>query len=365
MKILRSYILREVISPFFLSLSILTFVLLIGNTFRLTDLIIKKGVSILLVGKLFLFLIPYILSFTLPIASLAAVLLAFGRLSSDNEIIAIRTSGLNFSKLIAPLLIVGTILSLFLVVLNDKVVPYVHFASRKAVVDIGMKNPTAALEAGTFIDAFQNYVLFIYRIDGNKLYNVRIYQPKKDDKGSTRTIVARSGEFVPLPEENKIKLKLINGTSDEPNLKNPNSFYKLNFKTYFMTLSLNPQKTGKVTKKPKDMTLRELKEETKRFRSLNIDPAPLITEFHRKISMAFSCLVFILLGCPLAIKVHRREKATNLSLAILVVGVYYLLLIGFQALSIQNVLPPEIAMWTPNAILGLVGLLLTYKLCVS
>ena len=81
-----------------------------------------------------------------------------------------------------PLLIVGTILSLSLVVLNDKVVPYAHFAFRKAVIDIGMKNPTAALEAGTFVDAFQNYVLFIYKIDGNKLYNVRIYQPKKELK---------------------------------------------------------------------------------------------------------------------------------------------------------------------------------------
>ena len=365
MKILRNYILKETIAPFILSLGILTFVLLLGNVLRLTELIINKGVSFLLVGKLFIFLVPFLLSFTIPIASLAAVLLALGRLSSDNEIIAIRASGLNSFRLIMPLLTVGIILSLVLVFLNDRAIPHAHYASRKAVFEIGMKNPTAALEAGTFIDAFENYILFIYKIDGNKLHNVRIYQPKGKDRKSTRTIVARSGEFVPLPEQNKIKLKLMNGTSDEPNFKNPNNFYKLNFKTYFMTLSLNPAKTGKVSKKAKDMTLMELREEMKRIESLNINPAPLVTEFHKKISLAFSCFIFILLGCPLAIIVHRKEKVANIGLSVLVVAVYYLLGIGFEALSIQNIMPAPIAMWTPNIILGVVGLFLTYKLCVS
>jgi len=365
MRILRNYILKETIGPFLLSLSVLTFVLLLGNVLRLTELIINKGVSFLLVGKLFIFLIPFLLSFTIPIASLAGVLLALGRLSSDNEIIAIKTSGLNSFKLIMPLLTVGITLSLLLVFLNDKVVPHAHYASRKAVLDIGMKNPTAALEAGTFIDGFQDYILFIYKIESNTLHNIRIYQPKGKNRETTRTIVAKTGEFVPVPGQNKIKLKLMNGTSDEPDLKNPNTFYKLNFKTYFMTLSLNPTKSGEVSKKAKDMTLKELSQETERLKELNIDPAPLITEFHKKISLAFSCFIFILLGAPLAIMVHRKEKIANLGISFLVVAVYYLLGIGFEALSIQNILPPTIAMWTPNTILGIVGIFLTYKLCVS
>jgi LPS export ABC transporter permease LptF len=365
MKILRNYILKETAGPFLLSLAVLTFVMLLGNLLRLTDLIINKGVSILLVGKLFLLMIPMLLSFTIPIASLAAVLLAFGRLSSDNEITAIRVSGLNFVKLVIPLLVVAIILSLILVYLNDRVTPYVHYQTRQAVFDIGLKNPTAALEAGTFIDAFRDYVLFIYRIEGNKLYNIRLYQPKGQERKTIRTILAKSGEFVPLPNENKIKLKLINGTSDEPDINNPSNFYKLNFNTYFMTLSLSPDRTGKIQKKAKDMSLKELAQETQRLQSLNINPSPLVTEFHKKIAMSFSCFVFILLGCPLAIMMHRKEKMANLGAAFLIIASYYLLTIGAEALSIQNLLKPEIAMWIPNTILGVIGLGLNYKLCVS
>jgi len=365
MKILRNYLLKETIGPFLLSISVLTFVLLLGNVLRMTELIINKGVSFLLVGKLFLFLMPSLLTFTVPIASLAAVLLALGRLSSDNEIIAIKTSGLNSFRLIMPLLTVGIVLSLILVFLNDRAVPHAHYATRKAVFEIGTKNPTAALEPGTFIDAFENYILFIYKIEGNKLHNVRIYQPKGKDRESTRTIVARSGEFVPVPGEKKIKLKLMNGTSDEPDFRNPNNFYKLNFNTYFMTLSLNPMKVNEIQKKAKDMTLKELTQETKRLESLNINPTPLTTEFHKKIAIAFSCFIFILLGAPLAILVHRKEKIANLGILVLVVAIYYLLGIGFEALSIQGILPAPLAMWSTNMILGIIGLFLTYKLCAS
>ena len=86
MRILRSYILKELMGPFALSLVVLTFVLLMGNIVKLAELVINKGVNILDVGKLLLFLIPYLLSYTLPMAVLTGLLLAMGRLSHDNEV---------------------------------------------------------------------------------------------------------------------------------------------------------------------------------------------------------------------------------------------------------------------------------------
>src|SRR3989338_5679078 len=128
MKILRNYFLNEFIGPLFLALGVLTFVMILGNLVKIADLVINKGVNIFSVSKLLLLMIPYLLTYTLPIAALTAVLLSLGRLSSDNEIVALRASGVNLFSLILPLLIVGIILSLILVIFNDRVIPYAHYA---------------------------------------------------------------------------------------------------------------------------------------------------------------------------------------------------------------------------------------------
>lgn len=363
MRILRTYFLKEFIGPLFLGLGVLTFVMILGNLIKITDLVINKGVDIISVSKLFLLMVPALIKYTLPIASLSAVLLSIGRLSNDNEIVAIKTSGINLISLMLPLLFVGLILSLILVIFNDRVIPYAHYALRKTLVEMGIKNPTAALEPGVFINSFEKYTLFIYQIEENKLINVRIYEPQGENK-PTRTIIAKKGEFISIPEKKIIKLKLVDGTSDEPDPNNPLNFYKINFKNYFMTLNLNrAENKERVEKKPKDMTIPELNAEISRLRKGGIDPAPLITEINEKIALAFSCFMFILLGIPMAVITRRREKSINFSIAFLIVGIYYLLLIGSEALSLQGALNPQIAMWLPNIIFGAGGAILLYRLC--
>ncbi len=365
MKLLRNYLINEFLGPLFLSLGVLTFVMILGNLVKIADMVINKGVDVFSVAKLFLFMTPYLFTYTLPIAALVAVLMSLGRLASDNEIVAIKASGINIFQLVLPLLTVGFIMSLLLVIFNDRVIPYAHYATRKTLIEVGLKNPTAALEPGVFINSFDKYILFIYSIEDNKLNNVRIYEPQGDDK-PTRIIVAKKGEFSPVPEQNIIKLKLMDGTADEPDPTNPNSFYKLNFRNYFMTLNLSQMADkGKIAKKPKDMTIQELQYEIKALSSRGVETTPLVTEINKKITLAFSCFVFILLGMPLAIITRRREKSINFGIAFLIVGIYYLLLLGSEALSLQGYLNPEIALWLPNVMLGLIGAFLTYRLCVS
>ena len=335
-----------------------------GNLIRLADLIINKGVDLYSVAKLFGFLIPSLLTYTLPIAVLVAVLLSLGRLSSDNEIIAVRTSGINiFHLVIAPLLIIGLILSLILVIFNDRFVPYAHFASRKTLSSIGIKSPAAVLEAGTFINSFDKYIVFIYHIDGSQLHQVRIYEPRADDK-PCRTIVAKRGEFVSLPEKKMVKLKLLEGTSDEPDPTDPTKFYKLNFKTLFLNLNLAKAQKGKIEKKPKDMTLEEIKHQINKYKTSGIEIFPLITEMHKRIALAFSVIVFILFGSCVAMLTRRREKSINFSISFGVIITYYLLLLGANALALQGYLLPALAIWLPNLIFGIVGLFLVFKICV-
>lgn len=361
MKILRTYILRECIVPFILSLAVLTCVFLLGNLIQLANLVINKGVGLSTVGHVFLLYIPVLLGYTLPIACLVSIIFTFSRMSADNEIVAMRANGIPLTKILIPLCLVGLIISLLAVVLNERLIPLAHHEQRKLLKNLGAKNPAALLEAGMFIHAFEGQILFIHKIEDNKLYNVTIYQPQEGRP--TRTIIAKRGEFSAVPGKDQVKLKLMEGTSDEPNLEHPENFYKLNFKNYFMTLDLS-KSAQEVEKKPKGMTLKELREEIDKHERLLVDTAQLRTEYHRKITWSFASLVFILLGFPVAVITHRREKSVNIVLAMLFAATYYLLSLGCEALSLQSIAPAAWLMWAPNALAALGAAILNQK-CVS
>jgi len=365
MRILHTYLLKELFRFLFLSLCVLTFVMLLGNLVKFVNLIIVKGVDVYGILKLFFYLVFYLFTYTLPVACLFAILLSLGRFSSDGEITALRVSGLNLLRIVFPILVIGIILSLFLVIVNDKVIPLSRFAFRETIFELSVKNPTSVLEPGTFIDSFEGYTIFIYSIKEDKLSGVRIYELQGENRPA-RTIVAKRGEFVPLAEKGLIKLKLIDGSLDEPDPRNPYNFYKVRFKNYFMTLNLlKDTDLSKLKKKPKDMNVRELKKEIQRLDSLGIDTNVLLTQLYKRGSLAFSAFVFILIGIPLALLVRYRAKSANLGIAFLTIIIYYLLSLGFEALSMEGHLRPIISVWLPNIIFFLIGLLGLYKVCAS
>ncbi|MFH1857169.1 MAG: LptF/LptG family permease [Candidatus Omnitrophota bacterium] len=359
MRILRNYALKELIGPFLLSLLIFTFILLMGNMIQMADLVITKGVNILDILRLLGWLVPYLLSFTIPMSVLTSVLLAFGRLSQDNEILTMRASGFSLYKIIVPVIIIGLIFSLLSFILNNNFIPQAHYATRRIAKEVGIKNPASVLESGTFIKAFEKYIIFVYKIKGNKLYNIRIYEPQENRP--TRTIIAEKGEFVAAEDKQMIKLKLMDGVSDEPNPSDPSSYYKLNFKTYYITLDLSQDfAQQKIQKKPKDMPIKELREELKKLSQLNISTTPIVTEIYKKISISFSCLAFIIISLPLAIKTKKSAKSTGFGISLMIILIYYLLFIGAEAISLRKVIAPELAMWIPNAVLFTIGIILTY-----
>ena len=363
MKVIRTYILKEIFLPFILALGVLTSIFLLGNLIKLTNLVINKGVPFLVVSKVFIFIIPLLLGYTLPIACLFAVIVAFSRLSKDNEILALRASGFHISKLLVPLLTLGIVISLFSLILNDRLIPYAHYKQKLLLKNIGIENPTAMLEAGVFIHAFDDHIIFIHKINKNKMENITIYQPQEGK--ATRTIIAKYGEFTHIPGTDQVKLKLMHGTSDEPNLENNSSFYKLNFKNYFMTLDLN-KNNKQLSKKPKSMTLKELRNEIKHFEIIlqDKDVARLHTEYLRKITLSFSPILFVLLGFSISVITNKKEKAANILLAILCTTAYYLLSLGSEALAIQMIAPVHIIMWVPTLIGLTIAIILNIK-CVS
>ena len=361
MRTIRNYLVKEFVGPFFLSLLVSTMILAAGHIIQVADLIVNKGVSALYVTKLFLFLMPWLLTFTIPISVLSATLLAFGRLSSDNEIIAFRSNGISMYRIALPVLILGFLISLFCVPMNDKLLPESGFAARKLIKQIGIKNPLAMLEAGVFIKAFEDYIIFVYGIDGNHLKNIRIYQPREGRP--TRVIVAEEGEVTSVPEEGAIKLKLKNGSADEALPQDPASSYKLVFKTYHMTLNFRKAlETQQIDKKPREKSILQLRREIVTLRRDNIDTIPLYIEIHNKLALAFSNFIFVLIGIPIAVRTHRREKSVNFALTMLIFLLYWGIMLAGVACVVRKLLPPWAGIWMANAILLAVGIVLFVKM---
>jgi lipopolysaccharide export system permease protein len=357
MRILRDYILKEFFHSFSLSIIVFTFVLLVGNIIRLADLVINKGVDMISVLKLFFYLVPWLLSFTLPIAALTAVILTFGRFSSDGELIAMKASGISLGRVSSPILMIGIILSFVAFLLNDQISSNASFASRQVIKEIGIKSPAAYLEEGTFIRGFENYVIFIYEINGNKLKNIRIYQPQEGKP--TRTIVAEQGEINSNSAKKTIELKLFNGTSEEPSPTDPQSFYKLNFKTYFMSLDLAKIfKREKIAKKTREMSVNELRAEIEKSTAQKIDPTPLYVEIYKKINMSAASLVLVLLGIPLGIRAHRSEKSIGFGISLMLFALYWGAFLGGVALSLKGSVPPFIGVSLPNIVFFFLGVFL-------
>jgi lipopolysaccharide export system permease protein len=361
MRIITRYMLKELGGPFLASLTISTVILAAGNIIQTADMVMNKGVEVTQVIKVFCLFLPYVLIFTIPISVLSAVLLGFGRLSSDNEVTALRTSGVSIYKVVLPVVICGIIISLFSIPLNDRILPQSEFAARKLLKRIGIKHPAAMLEPGVFVKGFKDYIIFVHGVRGNALEDIRIYQPREDKP--TRTIVARKGEIISLPEENSIKLKLSDGTADEITPDKPDEFYKLSFKDYYMTLNLEDAvDTRNIQKKAREKSIKELKSDIRNLKKDAIDVIPLRIELHKKIALAFSNLVFVLAGIPLAITTHRREKFVGFGLAIVLFLIYWGIMLGGIAFSIRGNIPPWLGVWSADILLFGIGVGMFYRI---
>jgi lipopolysaccharide export LptBFGC system permease protein LptF len=309
-----------------------------------------------------LYSLPFMLTFIIPMSVLLAALIAFGKLSHDNEILAIRASGVPILKMLRPLFLLITLLCLFSLILSDQIASDTHYRYRRVLKTIGIENPSAVLEEGTFIKKFKNFVIFIYEINRNKLEGIRIYQPQEGKP--TRTIIASKGELISIPEQGIVKLKLIHGTSDEPDPNDPSKVYKLNFRTYDFPLNLSTVNESKVlSKKPKDMTIREIKAEIARLAEEGIRvTSPLAAEIHHKYAIAFSSLAFFLVGVPLGISARRRQRSIHFGISLVLMTSYWVLLIAGKAVAEKGLFSPWLSLQFANILMGSFGIYLFSRL---
>ncbi|MBN1492685.1 MAG: LptF/LptG family permease [Candidatus Omnitrophica bacterium] len=358
MKILRNYILRELCYPIFISVVTLTFIFLVGNVVKIADLLLNRGVDFFELMKFLALIIPQMLIFTLPTSVLTSILLVFGDFAEHNEIIAIRAHGVNPFKVMMPVIVIGLLLSIFVLILSDQIVPRYSFLSRKTLKSLFIKDPFAYIKPGIPAELDNGYVFLAREVGQNELKNVTVYQPQEGKP--TRTILAERCEVVRLEHESKIKVRLYNGTIDEPDEEDTKVFNKLDFSIYELPL-LDLENINLIGKKTKEYSIDEL---VQKLRSSGLSEAKrreYVIEIHKKISFSFGCLVFTILGLPIAIITRRGNMLISFGLALMVLTIYYVFYSWAQAVSLQGLVAPHIALWTPFVLMSAIGSVLMYK----
>ena len=264
MRIIDRYIWKELIAPFFLGLIIGTFLLLIDRIFDMMDLIINKGVPVYLVLNLFAYLLPSILVLTVPIGVLFSILVAFGRLSADMEIVALKACGVSPLRLLWPVLAFGVAATVVTGYLMIDALPRANYAFKSLVFDIVRTTASAGLKERVFNDTFGNFVIYVDEIatDQVGLRNVFVSDERKPDE--QRFITAREGRLLSDEVNRRVTLRLLDGAIHETSPNALQKYRQVGFRLYDISLVLeNPLvKQSGAPKGDREMSLAELRQAT-------------------------------------------------------------------------------------------------------
>jgi len=353
-KVMSRYIFVELIAPFILSLSILTFILFLGKMLKLVEIVVNQGVSIGDILKLIGYILPSSLIYTIPMAVLFSVLLAFGRLSVDREIIALKSSGISLVQMTPPVFTLSIFAYLITTFLSIYALPWGNYSLKKHLFEIAQKKASVGIKERVFNDVFEGVVIYVNKISssGEGMEGILVSDRSKMEESST--IIAKRGQIFSNPELLTITLRLTDGILCQEG-KDFKSFQKMDFEIYDLKLQLK-NTLKKSSKKFREMWLEELKHKINDLKAANLNyTSPLVT-LYKKFSIPFACLIFGLIGVPLGVQANPSEKFRGFILGLGAILVYYILLISGEALSESKIVSPLIGMWFPNSVFLLAGI---------
>jgi len=206
------YLLRELAVLFFASMFVLTLVLFLGKVMGYSKLLFASGSGLGDLGKLIYYSLPYFLVFTVPMATLVAVLLTFARLAHDNEMTAMKAAGIGFYQMIPPVAIVAGCAWLFTLGLSLFVLPKGNHALKSALIEMAQSRAQLGLKERVFNNQFNDLVFYVNRIssDGRRLHEIFISDERSQKV--KRTIIANEGQILADTGSKLLTVRLFNGT---------------------------------------------------------------------------------------------------------------------------------------------------------
>lgn len=375
LSLLHRYIFKEILAATGLAMGLFVFVLLLGNLLRdVAGLVAAGKLDILFFVKLVGLLVPYVASYALPLGVLTGTLMAFGRLSSQKEITALKSAGLSLYQIASPVFMISFIGMVGGVLVNLQYAPKSRVAYKQMMINAVSKKPTEFIEKRRFIDEFPGYIIYMGDQEGSVMKDFWIWE-LDEEKRVQLFLRAREGEINFNRAENKLMLVLRDGTAEQRNNDNPEALADESLRTLFfdeLPIELPMDKLfgekNKRRAKLKEQTFAQLIN-ARNLALAEEEPASGISEQRLKIqmhiqknfAMAFSVFSLAVFGVPLAIRVGRKESYANLAIALVIAMTYYFLMIAVSWLEGNPAMRPDLLIWLPNLFFQAVGFFLIRK----
>jgi lipopolysaccharide export system permease protein len=360
-KTLYKYLIREQVTPLSVCFLGLSLILITGRLLQLTRYLFTSSVTAVDLLEIMAFAMPNLVLYALPMATLVGVLLAFLRLNSDNELIALRAAGIGFHQFLPAIVSLLAITTLFSFFNALYLMPSANRAFEIKLKSLGRSILPLLLKEGTFIDAVPKVVFFFESVDAAnmKIEGIFVEDSRQPD---IRAVIVADHANIAYPSDAsqiifRISTGIITRVSDE--LKTAQA---IAFKNYDLALSLNELfgESSTFRKGRKEMSLGELLEII-REGGPKYDLS-LSLELHRRMALPFSCLLLGLIGAPLGALFRQSGRMAGLTMGLGVFLAYYIALSAGKGLGENGLISPFLAVWLPNLLAAMVALSLWVKI---
>ncbi len=380
-KTLHAYLTRQVIASLLMTVAVFTFVLLLASVVKeILPLLVSGQVRFGVVAEAIGLLIPFVWVFALPMGVLTATLLIFGRLSADQELTAVRASGISLLSVISPVLLLSLLLCTLSAIVNMEIGPRCRVAYKSMFLRVQAEFTSAQLPEKRYIKEFRNHIIYVGKNRRGILEDIMVYRFEKGTNQMTQFRAPRGS--MEVDTTNKCIILHVYGGKG---IIMPEGKYLLGDFDY--TVYTDSSRKGDRGKSLSDMTFTELRDELHDLERRMEMPlpvqnaatngtsntrqelknrrkdltSPVRVQMHRQVAFSFACFGFTLVGIPLGMRVHRRETNIGIAMALVLVAVYYSFVLLAQALDSHPEWAPHLIVWLPNFIFQVVGAVLLFR----
>jgi lipopolysaccharide export LptBFGC system permease protein LptF len=368
LKIIDRYVGWQVLLTSTIAVAVLSVVLVLGNIFKqLMDVLVKSDTPMALIMSVLAYILPFSLMYTIPWGFLTGVLLVFGKMSAENELIALRANGVSIPRVCLPVLFLSAVCIGICFWINVDVAPRAQKNMKEALYNIATSNPLAMFGSDKIIEDFPGRKIYVERNQGAQLFNLLVYE-MSDDFVPMKVIYAQRGLLETDKKEKKLLMHLFDARYEQRDDQEKGNLMKVRqgitaqentLEISLEDLSQNKKGTGIGSMTATEL-LERLNNESKLASMSEKDRREILsstkTEMSRRVAFSLASFAFALIGVPLAITAHRKETAVGLIFSLAVGVLYFFLLIAIYHLRENDRMHPELLMWIPNVLcIGLGG----------
>lgn len=371
LRIFDRYLGKQVLTATSMGVLLLSGVMVLGNVYKkLDELLGDTRLPMAVVAEFVALIIPFSLIFTIPWAFLTAILLVFGRLSADNELVSLRMTGWSMRRICASVFALAIALSALCYWVNVDLAPMAKNRMKMMFYEVALENPEALFQEGRVLDRVPGFRIFTGSRNGRELKNLEIIE--NEGSLARRVVRAKRALIETTPGVLDFTLHLFDAQIESISYTPDRKVDKVEYLSAAETalnfpLSRLRQDTVKVNASMKSTSSlwEEISSHKDTVTGKDMDERShslSLTELNKRYSFSLACFTFALVGIPLGVTAQRRETSTGFALSLITATLYIGFIILADTLNDKPASLPHLIMWVPNVLFLGIGSWLFYRL---